>query len=140
MRRIDRYFLLLSSVFLILGVSLGIGMGIAHDFQYRRCTPISTCSASPPWRYSELSTGSIRNWGARNSAAVHLGLAAPSALLFPIGIYLSIARDNPGLAIVASLLWFAGALVFFANLVRGLVLAKEETSASGAMTQDLRHA
>src|SRR6478735_11209231 len=34
MRRIDRYFLLLSSVFLILGVSLGIGMGIAHDFQY----------------------------------------------------------------------------------------------------------
>lgn len=73
-------------------------------------------------------------------ATFHLGLAAPSALLFPVGIYLSIAHGNPGLAIVASLMWFAGTLLFFGNLVRGFVFAKDELSAGGAMAQDLRHA
>ena len=140
MRRIDRYFLLLSSVFLILGVSLGIGMGIAHDFQYAPVHAHINLLGFASMAVFGIVYRLYPELGRSKLAAVHLGLAAPSALLFPIGIYLSIAQDNPGLAIVASLLWFAGALVFFANLVRGLVLAKEETSASGAMTQDLRHA
>ncbi len=34
MRRIDLYFLILAALCLITGVMMGIGMGIAHDFQF----------------------------------------------------------------------------------------------------------
>ncbi|HTU11629.1 MAG TPA: hypothetical protein VMG08_12120, partial [Allosphingosinicella sp.] len=45
-------------------------------------------------------------------------LAAPAAILFPLGIALSILAEQPLVAIVASLLWFAGVLLFLVNLVR----------------------
>jgi hypothetical protein len=43
--------------------------------------------------------------------------------MFPAGIYFSVAHGAPGLAIGASLLWFVGAVLFFANLVRTFVFA-----------------
>ena len=41
-------------------------------------------------------------------AALHFILAAPAALMFPIGIALSMLYDRPLVAIVAALLWLAG--------------------------------
>jgi len=140
MRHVDRYFLVLSSVFLILGVSLGIWMGIAHDFQYAPVHAHINLLGFASMAVFGIVYRLYPELGRSKLAVIHLALAAPSALLFPIGIYLSIAHGNPGLAIAASLMWFAGTLLFFANLVRGFAFAKDEMSADGAMTQDLRHA
>ena len=52
------------------------------------------------------------------SARLHFIVAAPAAIMFPIGIALSILADRPLVAIVASLLWMAGVLLFLANLIR----------------------
>lgn len=138
MNRVDRYFLLLSAACLIAGVSLGIGMGIAHDFQFAPVHAhinllgfVSLAVFGIVYKlYPEL--------GRSRLAAAHLAVAAPSAVLFPLGIYLSIAHDNPGLAIAASLLWFAGTLCFFANLTRAFVFARDERP--HALQPDLRPA
>ena len=51
-------------------------------------------------------------------AGLHFILAAPAAVMFPIGIALSILAERPLVAIVASLFWFAGVLLFLVNLIR----------------------
>jgi hypothetical protein len=50
-------------------------------------------------------------------------------VIFPIGIYVSIAHENPALAIAASFVALAGILVFFANLVR-VFFFPQKTSAA----------
>ena len=45
-------------------------------------------------------------------------------MVLPVGIYLAIGYEAPGLAIAASLVWLIGAVLFLANLVRCFVLAK----------------
>lgn len=118
MRRIDLGFLLLASASLVGGVSLGIWMGIAHDF---RLAPVHAHLNLLGWAslalfglvyrcYPELAAG--------RAARVHFGLAAPAAVLFPLGIFLAITQGQPGLAILAALLWLGGALIFLAGLAR----------------------
>jgi uncharacterized membrane protein YgdD (TMEM256/DUF423 family) len=47
---------------------------------------------------------------------LHFALAAPAAILFPIGIYLSINHAQPLLAIASSLVWALGVLLFLGQL------------------------
>ena len=132
MKRVDQYFLTLSAACLIAGVALGIGMGIAHDFQFAPVHAhinllgfVSLAVFGIVYRlYPEL--------GASRLAALHLAVAAPSAVACPGGIYLSIAHEAPGVAIGASLLWFAGALLFFANLVWNFLLARSPDAVRAA--------
>jgi len=51
-------------------------------------------------------------------AKVHFLISAPSGILFPVGIYLLIAHDQPVPAVATGLLWLAGAALFCATLVR----------------------
>jgi cbb3-type cytochrome oxidase subunit 1 len=115
--RIDLQFLLLGTVMLIAGVTLGIVMGVREDFQL---VPVHAHINLVGWvslmlfglvyrAYPELAQ--------RKLARLHLLLAACAAVLFPIGIALAVLRASHGLAIFASLLWLVGCIVFLLQLL-----------------------
>ena len=125
MRRIDLYFLILAALCLITGVVMGIGMGIAHDFQF---APVHAHLNLLGWTSLALFGLTYKAYPAlaqSRLALLHFSLAAPSAVVFPIGIYISIAHQFPGVAIAASLMWLAGVILFATNLVR-LALGRSE--------------
>ena len=125
MRRIDIYFLGLAALCLIGGVAIGIGMGIAHDFQF---APVHAHLNLVGWTSLALFGLTYRAYpvlAQTRLARLHFALAAPSAVLLPAGIYVSIAHGFPGIAIAAALMWFAGVLLFAAGLMR-LVFAVPE--------------
>lgn len=117
MNRLDLKFLLLGAVMLTAGVTLGVMMGIRHDFSL---APVHAHINLVGWAslslfgivyklYPELARSRL--------AAIHFILAAPSALLFPIGIALSILYDRPLVAIVAAFLWLAGVVLFLIQMI-----------------------
>jgi hypothetical protein len=121
MLRVDTAFLLIASACLIIGTSMGIAMGVAHDFQF---APVHAHLNLLGWASLALFGLTYRAYPMlANSriALAHLALSGVSALIFPAGIYVSVAYGAPALAIGASLLWFVGAVLFFANLVRTFV-------------------
>jgi uncharacterized membrane protein YgdD (TMEM256/DUF423 family) len=116
MARLDIKFLLLAAVALSIGVGMGIYMGIAHDFSL---APVHAHMNLVGWAslalfgityklYPELQ----ESWPAK----LHFALAAPAAILFPIGIYMSINHAQPLLAIASSLVWALGVLLFLGQL------------------------
>ena len=56
--------------------------------------------------------------GASRLAGLHFILAAPAAIIFPVGIALAMFNQQPVPVMVGSMLWMAGVLVFLANLIR----------------------
>jgi hypothetical protein len=123
MLRVDTAFILIASACLIVGVSMGIAMGIAHDFQF---APVHAHLNLLGWTSLALFGLTYKSYPMlANSriALAHLMLSSISAVLFPVGIYFSVAHGAPGLAIGTSLVWFLGAVLFFANLVRTFVFA-----------------
>ena len=122
MLRIDVLFLLLATLCMTVGVSMGIGMGIAHDFQF---APVHAHLNLVGWASLALYGLAYRVYPALNRSGLgpaHLIAASLGAVLFPVGIYLSIAHETVGLAIMGSLIWLAGALLFLLNLVWTVVL------------------
>ncbi len=123
MRRIDLYFLLLATLSLVAGVSLGIWMGIVHDFQFM---PVHAHLNLLGWASLALFGLVYKSYPvlARSRLAVgHFALCAVSAVVFPVGIALSISNVTIAVAILGSFLWLGGALLFLANLAR-LILAR----------------
>src|SRR3954447_19609000 len=105
MRHVDTSFILTATACLIGGVSMGIFMGIAHDFQF---APVHAHLNLLGWTSLALFGLTYKAYPMlANSriAFIHLALSGVSALVFPAGIYFSIAHGSPGLAIGASLLW-----------------------------------
>ncbi len=122
MVRIDVAFLVLAAVCLIAGVSLGILMGILHDFRF---APVHGHLNLLGWASLAIFGIAYRLYPAllrSRMALPHLVLSGVSGAMLPAGIYVSIAHEAPGLAILASFLWLAGAVLFLANLLRSLVL------------------
>lgn len=118
MKNVDLKFLLLAAVMLTCGVGLGIRMGIVHDFSL---APVHAHINLVGWASLALFGIVYRLYpqmAQSRLAGLHFILAAPAAVMFPIGIALSILAERPLVAIVASLLWFIGVLVFLANLIR----------------------
>ena len=116
--QIDRMFLILAIVCLLVGISLGIYMGVREDFQLAPVHGhinlvgwVSLALFAVIYRvYPELSTSRL--------SRLHFWLAAPSAPMLPIGIYLAMLHQAPTLAIVASLGWLSGTLIFFVAVLR----------------------
>ena len=130
MKRVDISFLLLGSVMLVIGVVLGVVMGATHDFQL---SPVHAHVNLVGWASLALFGLTYRAYpamGFSRLAKVHLALAGPSAILFPVGIYMAALYDRPGLAIGASLLWLAGCGLFLAQLV-GQLRGASAADASG---------
>ena len=123
MDRLNIKFLTLGAAMLVVGVAMGIYMGIVHDFQL---SPVHAHVNLVGWvslslfgvvyrLFPELQT--------RRLAKIHFALAAPAGVVFPFGIALAVLADKPLLAIVASLLWFVGAILFLVQLA-GLAFAR----------------
>ena len=118
MRRIDIYFLVLAALCLIVGVSMGIAMGIAHDFQF---APVHAHLNLLGWTSLALFGLTYKAYptlAESRLALVNFMFSAPSAVVFPVGIYISIAHGFPGIAIAAACTWFVGVILFTTNLVR----------------------
>jgi cbb3-type cytochrome oxidase subunit 1 len=121
MVRIDVAFLVLAAACLIAGVSLGIVMGILHDFRF---APVHGHLNLLGWASLAIFGIAYRLYPAlqrSRMALPHLVLSGVSGVLLPLGIYVSIAHEAPGLAILASFLWLGGAVLFLANLLVSLV-------------------
>lgn len=126
MQRLDTKFIFLAAVMLTFGVSMGIYMGIARDFAM---APVHAHANLVGWAslalfgityriYPELQEG----WMAK----AHFMLAAPAAVLFPLGIYLAIFAQQPLVAIVAGNVWAIGCLLFLVQL-GGLLLGQSRS-------------
>jgi hypothetical protein len=132
MKRTDLAFLLLATISLIAGVLMGIIMGASHDFSL---SPVHAHLNLVGWTSMALFGLVHRAYpelAAQKLAKIHLALAAPSALLFPVGIGLAVLANQPALAIGASLLWLVGCLVFLVQLVSLMIGAR--SAASPAVT------
>ncbi len=131
MRRYDLWFLVLAAACLVVGVLMGIAMGVVHDF---RLSPVHGHLNLLGWTSLALFGLAYKAYpslGASRLAGLHFALAAPSAVLFPVGIYVSIAYQTPLVAIIASLLWLAGSLAFLAGLVRAFLAAPARVASPG---------
>ncbi len=133
MRRIDRSFLLLATLSLLIGVSLGIWMGIVHDFQM---TPVHAHMNLVGWVSLALFGLTYRAYpemAASKLAVAHFVLASVAAFLLPIGIALTIIGVTVSIAIAASFMWLAAVLLFLINLVRVTIASLTTEVTSGAL-------
>ncbi len=112
MTRLDTKFLFLSSLMLCVGVAMGIIMASTKDFSL---SPVHAHANLLGWAsmalfgltyraYPQLQRG----WAAK----FHWALAAPSAILFPIGIYFAITYHSETVVIFSAFAWAAGVLLF----------------------------
>ena len=125
MKHIDVYFLLLATVLLICGAVLGIIMGAQENFQL---SPVHAHLNLAGWASLALFGLTYRAYpqlAGNRLAGLHFIVSAMGAVLLPIGIGLAVLRNQPTLAIVASILWLLGVLLFLAQLVR---LARERSA------------
>jgi len=126
--RIDLQFLVVAVLLLLCGISLGLTMGIRQDFQL---TPVHAHFNLAGWASLALFGLVYRAYpelAGRKLAKVHFWLSAPAAVVFPIGIALSILYQWPLLAIIGSVVWIAGALVFLVQIL-SLFRTSEVTTA-----------
>ena len=118
MKRVDVYFLLLACILLICGATLGIVMGAREDFQL---VPVHAHLNLAGWASLALFGLTYRAYpeiAATRLALWHFIVSGIASVLLPIGIGLAVLRNSPGLAIVASILWLLGVLMFLAQLLR----------------------
>ena len=125
MKRVDIYFLLLATVLLICGATLGIVMGAREDFLL---APVHAHLNLAGWASLALFGLTYRAYpelAATKLARYHFIFSATASVMLPIGIGLAVLRSQPGLAIFSSMLWLLGVLMFLAQLVR-LLGARDE--------------
>jgi hypothetical protein len=112
MKRIDVYFLLLATLLLVCGAVLGIVMGARQDFTL---VPVHAHLNLAGWASLALFGLTYRAYPAlaeRKLAAWHFAVSSVASLLLPVGIGLAVLNAQPGLAIVAAILWVVGVLMF----------------------------
>ena len=116
--RLPLFFLSAAAACLVFGVALGIGMGMAHNFQL---APVHAHTNLVGWTSLALMGLSFRVWpelAEGRLAVAQFVISAGSAITFPPGIYLAVMHEAPGLAIVAGIVWFLGALLFLGRVLR----------------------
>jgi hypothetical protein len=122
MARIDISFLLLAALCLLVGLSLGIGMGIAHNFQL---APVHAHVNLVGFVLPSIFGLAYRAYPAlarSRLAPLHLTLSGVGAVVFPFGIYIAMTQHSPVIAIAGAFIVFGGVATFFANLVMNLAL------------------
>jgi hypothetical protein len=132
MKRVDVYFLLLATILLISGAVLGITMGMREDFQL---VPVHAHLNLAGWASLALFGLTYRAYpelAANSLARYHFLVSATGSVLLPIGIGLAVLRAQPGLAIVASMLWLLGVLMFLVQIVRLLRVKPDAATLSPA--------
>ena len=97
MKRVDVYFLLLATVLLICGASLGIVMGAREDFQL---VPVHAHLNLAGWASLALFGLTYRAYpelAATRLARYHFIVSATASVLLPIGIGFAVLRSQPAL-------------------------------------------
>lgn len=128
MARLDTKFLFLASLMLCAGVAMGIMMAGSKDFAL---APVHAHANLVGWASMALFGLTYRAWPnlqAGWAAKLHFTLAAPAALLFPIGIYIAINYQSEAIVMAAGFAWAAGVLLFagqMATLAFGRAVATE---------------
>lgn len=109
---LDFKFLLLATLYLAGGVGLGIYMGISDDLMLAPVHAhlnllgwVSCAIFGLFYRLYPEAAGTL-------AARLHFLLSVTSALLLPVGIAVSILRQDPWLAVAGSLGWAAAVLCF----------------------------
>ena len=118
MKRVDIYFLLLATLLLICGAILGIVMGSREDFTL---VPVHAHLNLAGWASLALFGLTYRAYpqlAATRLAPWHFVISAIGSILLPIGIGLAVLRGAPALAIVASILWLLGVLLYLVQVIR----------------------
>lgn len=112
MTRLDTKFLFLASILLCAGIVMGIMMAATRDFTL---SPVHAHANLLGWASMALFGLTYRayphlqkGWAAK----FHWVLAAPTAILFPIGVYLAIIYHSETLVIFSAFAWGAGALLY----------------------------
>lgn len=121
MQRTDTWFLLLAALCLVTGVTLGVVMGVTHDFSLR---PVHAHLNLLGWTTLALFGLAYRGWpelGRSWLAVAHLILSGAGAMLMPAGIWIAMTHQWSGPVLVGSVMALAGALLFLARLI-GLVM------------------
>lgn len=114
---VERYFVGTGVVLGIIGMILGIGMGIREDFTL---VPVHSHLNLVGW-VSLVLFGLCYRAGIAKAdrwARAHFWVAAAAAILFPVGIYIAVTRQQPGFAIFGSLLAFLSMILFLINVIR----------------------
>ena len=118
MQKLPIWFLTAAAACMVFGVSMGIAMGIAHDFHL---APVHAHVNLVGWTSLSLMGLTYRSWPelaeARGLALTQFTLSVSSAILFPFGIYLAIDHHQPMLAITMAVVWLAGAVLFLTRVV-----------------------
>jgi hypothetical protein len=118
MSRLPLLFLASAAACLVAGVAIGIGMGIAHDF---KLAPLHAHINLVGWTSLALMGLTFRAWpelATGRLAVAQFVLSTGSAFALLPGLYLALVHNQAGLAIVAGIVWFIGALLFLARLLR----------------------
>jgi uncharacterized membrane protein len=131
MVRYDISFLLLAVVCLIAGLTLGIGMGIAHDFQLMPVHAHLNLVGFVMLSIFGLTYRAYPALARSRLAGLHLFLSVIGAIVFPIGIYFSIVHNFPFIAIGGSFIVFGGVATFLANLILNVVRSSPAVAGTG---------
>jgi predicted transporter len=110
--RIATSYLALAALYLIVGLTMGIGMGMAHEFRF---APVHGHINLIGWTTHGLMGLAYRQWpemAKGNLAASQFLIFALSAPIFMAGLVLSIGYEQPIVAIAGSVGVFLGALLF----------------------------
>ena len=128
MTRLDSKFLFLSSLMLCAGVAMGIIMAATQDFSL---SPVHAHANLLGWASMALFGLTYRayphlqtSWAAK----FHWVLAAPAAVLFPIGVYFAITYHSETVVMFAAFAWAAGVLLF-AGQMAALAFGREAAPA-----------
>jgi hypothetical protein len=122
-KHIDRMYVAIGALYLVIGMLLGIVMGIRQDFAL---APVHAhinlvgfaahCIFGLVYKaWPELNDGAI--------AATQFWLFVAGAPLLMVGIAIAIKTNNPALAIIGSMLVTLGALLFLITTGRRLLRA-----------------
>jgi hypothetical protein len=93
-------------------------MGAREDFQL---VPVHAHLNLAGWATLALFGLTYRSYPELSStklAFYHFIVSGTGSVLLPIGIGLAVLRNSPGLAILASILWLLGVLMFLVQLLR----------------------
>jgi hypothetical protein len=126
--KIDLVFLTLAAVCLMCGVSMGMWMGMNHDFSM---APVHAHFNLVGWASLALYGLTYRAYPQLQKswmAKAHLVLSGISGPLFPFGIYMAMVHDDATYTRIGAPMWFLGALIFLISLVR-MFFAKEKALA-----------
>jgi hypothetical protein len=114
---IGRWFVITGAVLGTIGMVMGIAMGIGQDFTLAPAHAhlnlvgwVSLVLFGLAYRVEVAKSGTL--------ATIHYWLALAGAIIFPVGIYFAVVRDQPAVAIVGALLTLISMLIFIINIWR----------------------